>query len=33
MSLQKRKAVFAASKRQYTAEGREVQLFWGGIHE
>jgi len=27
------KAVFPASKRQYTAAGGEVQVPWGGIHE
>ena len=33
MFFQKTKPVHAASKRQYTAEGREVQVLWGGIHE
>jgi len=33
MSLQKPKAVYAASKRQYTVAGREVQVHCGGIHE
>jgi len=33
MSLQKPKPVKAASKRQYTAAGGEVQIPWGGIHE
>ena len=33
MSLHKPKAMYAASKRQYTAAGGDVQVPWGGIHE
>ena len=33
LSLQKAKSVHAASKQQYTAAGREVQVPLGGIHE
>jgi len=32
MSLQKSKPLHAASKRQDTAAGRDVQEPWGGIH-
>ena len=32
MSLQKPKAVYAASERQYTAANGEVQVPWGVIH-
>jgi len=33
MSLQKPKAVYAASEQQYTVAGQEVQVPWDGIHE
>ena len=33
MSLQKPKAMYAASKRQYTAAGGEGQAPCGGFHE
>ena len=33
MSLYKPKAVYAASKRQYTAAGGDSVKYWGGIHE
>jgi len=33
MSLYKPKAVYAASERQYTAAGAELQAPWGGIYE
>jgi len=33
MFVQKPELVHGASKRQYTATGREVQVSWGGIHE
>jgi len=31
--LRRPKAVFSASERKFTAEGGDIQVPWGGVHE